>query len=204
VTEDAAYLAADAADRRAALAAAVDLASHREDVHVRDGRNEDGDAQYVPPEHVYWLSLADSAYRWLRNRNTLHAVRVQLVPGTPHLEGSSPMTATIDLSDTDEQPFTLTGLDAKAAQVPAPTDTWAWTLNDPDESGAVLTVSADTLSATVAAGTPTPNLSLSVTGQSTALTGAEAIIVQATAATTIGLVAGTPAAETAAAPAATT
>jgi hypothetical protein len=66
-----------------------------------------------------------------------------------------------------------------------------------------LTVSADTLSATVAAGTPTPNLSLSVTGGNTGLTGAEAIIVQATAATTIGLVPGTATPETAAAAAPT-
>jgi hypothetical protein len=189
---DEAFLAADAADRRAALAAAVDLASHREDVHVSDGERH--------PFH--WLSLADSAYQWLRDRTTLHAVSVAIVPGKPYPEGSSPMTATIDLSDTDELPFTLTGLDAKDASVPAPTDTWSWTLNDPDSSGAVLTVSADTLSATVAAGTPTPNLSVSVAGASTGLTGAEAIIVQATAATTVGLVAGTPVAE-AAAPVAT-
>jgi hypothetical protein len=185
VTDDA-FLAADAADRRAALAAAVDLASHRDDVHVGNGE----------PHLCYWLSVADDAYHWLRARTTLHAVRVSIVPGMPYQEGSNPMTATIDLSDTDELPFTLTGLDAKDAQVPAPTDTWAWTLNDPDSSGAVLTVSTDTLSATVAAGQPTPNLSLSVAGASTGLTGAEAIIVQATAAATVGLVPGTPAPET--------
>jgi hypothetical protein len=63
VTADAAELAADAADRRAALAAAVDLASHRDDVHVRDGEAE--------PFH--WLSLADSAYRWLRDRPSVPA-----------------------------------------------------------------------------------------------------------------------------------
>jgi hypothetical protein len=73
MTDDAAYLAADAADRRAALAAAVDLACHRDDVHVRDSVNEDGDAQYVPPEHVHWLSLADAAYHWLRERPSVPA-----------------------------------------------------------------------------------------------------------------------------------
>jgi hypothetical protein len=208
VTEDAAYLAADAADRRAALAAAVDLASHREDVHVRDGRNEDGDAQYVPPEHVHWLSLADSAYRWLRNRSTLHAVRVQLVPGTPHLEGTAnPMTTTFTLDDTDQVEFTLTGLDAKGASVALDSGfTAAWTLADPDSTGAVLTVSADTTTATVAAGVPDSSLLLSVVvtnPDGSTLSGAEAIVVQATAAATVGLVAGTPAAETSAAPAAT-
>jgi hypothetical protein len=197
VTDDAAYLAADAEDRRHALAAAVELASHREDVYVRD-RNEDGDAQFLPPEHVRWLSLADEAYRWLRDRDSLHASTITLVPGTPIKEGST-MTATIDLSDVDEITFTLSAADAKGASVPVPTDTWQWSLSDPDETGSTLLVSADTLSATVAAGSPdtTGTLTLTVTGQTSGLTGAEAILVQASAAATIGLVAGTPAAESA-------
>jgi hypothetical protein len=172
--QDPAYLAADAEDARAALRAAVDL--------LGGGLIADRG----------WRSLAEDAYRFLRSRDSLRAIRLQLLPGTPYMEGSTPVTATIDLSDTDELPFTLTGLDAKDAQVAAPADTWNWVLSDPDNSGATLTVSADTTSATVAAGTPTANLSLSVTGANTGLQGAEAIIVQATAATTIGLVAGTP------------
>jgi hypothetical protein len=186
---DGAFLAADAEDRRAALAAAAEVASHR------------GDADLITVGSAsHWLALAERAYWWLRDRSTLHAVSVQIIPGTPYTEGTS-MTATVDLSDTNVLPFTLTGLDVKNAQVPAPADTWNWVLSDPDNSGAVLTVSTDTLSATVAAGTPTPNLSVSVTGQTTGLQGAEAIIVQATAATTVGLVPGTPTAETPAAPA---
>ena len=65
------------------------------------------------------------------------------------------MTATFDLSDTQEVVFTLEGNDAKGASVPLEAGvTAAWSLADPDSSGAVLTVSADTLSATVSAGVP--------------------------------------------------
>lgn len=174
---DAAYLAADAEDRRAALRAATVVASTQPDFPWID-------------RHADWLGLADHAYRWLRQRGSLRAVAVSLIPGTPYPEGGFLMTATIDLSDTDQLPFQIGGLDAKGASVPAPSDTWAWVLNDPDVSGAVLTVSSDTLSAVVAAGTPTVNLSLSVTGQSTGFQGAESIIVQATAATTVSLVPG--------------
>jgi hypothetical protein len=106
------------------------------------------------------------------------------------------VTTTFDLSDTDAVTFTLTGLDAKGAPTAAPSDTWTWALADPDTSGAVLAVSADTLSATVSAGVPDTNLLLTVTGATTALTGAEAIVVQATAAATVGLTAGTPVPET--------
>jgi hypothetical protein len=184
------YLAADAEDRRHALAAAIDLTAARGD--------------YAPHE---WTSLADKAYRWLRDRDSLHATSVQIVPGTPYPEGSTPMTTTFDLSDTDEVQFSLTGQDAKNAPVPLTSGfTAAWTLADPDSTGAVLTVSADTTTATVAAGVPDSNLLLSVVvtnPDGSTLSGAEAIVVQATAATTVGLVAGTPVAETPAAPAPT-
>ena len=109
------------------------------------------------------------------------------------------MTATINLEDTQEIPFTLQGQDAKGADVALDAGfTAAWTLTDPDNSGAVLTPSADTTSAVLAAGTPTPNILVSVTvtdPDGSTLQGAEAVIVQATAATTVSLVAGTPAAE---------
>jgi hypothetical protein len=62
----------------------------------------------------------------------------------------------------------------------------------------VLTVSADTTTATVAAGVPDTNLMLSVVvtnPDGSTLNGAEAIVVVATAATTVSLVAGTPSAE---------
>ena len=184
---DDAYLAADAEDRRHALAAAADLASRRGDL----GPHE-------------WRDVANAAYRWLRDRDSLHASSIQLVPGTPEKEGTA-VTATIDLSDIDEVVFTLSAADAKGASVPVPTDTWSWTLADPDATGSTLTVSTDTLSATVAAGSPdtTGTLTLTVTGQTTGLTGAEAILVVASAASVIGLVAGTPTAETPAAPSAT-
>jgi hypothetical protein len=57
VSDDAAFLAADAEDRRAALAAAAGMASHRGDIHMRHG------------EDMHWLDLADEAYCWLRERN---------------------------------------------------------------------------------------------------------------------------------------
>ena len=179
-TDDGTYLHADAEDRRAALAAATALTvAFYSNTGLRNIETS-------------LTRLADASYEWLRERDSLKAVYLTLVPGVPYPEGGTPVTATIDLSDTNVLPFTLGGTDAKGASVPAPADTYAWTLNDPDASGAVLTVSADTLSSTVAAGTPTVNLSLSVTGASTSLTGAESIIVQATAATTIALVPGTP------------
>ena len=193
------FLAEDAEDRRAALAAAVDLASRRGDI----GFHHDADP--------HWLHLADSAYRWLRARDSLRPVSVAITPGTPFKEGSSAMTATFTLDDTDEVVFSLTGQDAKGAAVALPAGfTAAWTLADPDSTGAVLTPSADTTTATLAAGVPDSNLMVSVvvtytdpvTGQPDTLNGAEAVIVQATAATTVGLVAGTPTAEPPAAPSA--
>ena len=177
------YFAEDAIDRRAALESATEIAAS---VVAFDSPHQ---------IETFLISLANVAYLWLRQRDSLKAVRLELLAGTPYPEGGTPMTATIDLSDVDSLPFTLGGTDAKGAPVPAPSDTWAWTLTDPDASGAVLTVSDDTTSAVVAAGTPTPNLSLSVAGASTGLQGAEAIIVQATAATTIDLVPGTPSPE---------
>jgi hypothetical protein len=185
--DDAAWDAEDARDRRAALQAAVPLL-------------------YGGSEARYVFEFADLAYRWLQRRDSLHAVSLQIVPGTPWQEGTAPMTATMNLDDTQEVSFTLTGQDAKGASVPLDSGySAAWTLNDPDASGAVLTPSADTTSAVLAAGTPTANLSVSVTvtnPDGSTLDGAEAVIVQATAATTIGLVAGTPTDEAPAAPAA--
>jgi hypothetical protein len=180
--DDATYLTEDARDRRAALAFAQAF------VYSNPAREE-----------FAWPPLADEAYRWLQRRDSLHAVSLEIIAGTPRKEGSTAMTATFNLSDTDEVVFTLEGNDAKGASVPLEAGiTAAWTLADPDSSGAVLTVSEDTLSATVAAGVPDTNLMLSVVVTNTdgsTLSGAEAIVVQATAATTVGLVAGTPSAE---------
>jgi hypothetical protein len=183
LSDTAAYLAADAEDRRHALTAAVELAGRRGDIGLHHEKEP------------HWLGLAEAAYRFLRSRDSLRAIRVSIVPGTPYLEGN-PMTATFNLDDTDAVEFTLTGQDAKGASVPLDSGfTAAWTLADPDDTGATLTVSADTTNATVAAGVPDSNLLLSVVvtnPDGSTLSGAEAIIVQATAATTVGLVAGTP------------
>lgn len=176
MADDAGYFAEDATDRRAALTAAADLTSRRGDL----GPHE-------------WRDVADAAYRWLRDRDSLHASTITLVPGTPQPEGTD-MSTVFDLSDVDQVTFTLSASDAKGASVPVPADTWAWALADPDSTGSTLTVSADTLSAVVAAGTPdtTGTLTLTVTGDTTGLTGAEAILVVASAATVIGLEPGTP------------
>ena len=179
--DDGQYLSEDARDRRAALAFAQAF------VYSNPRRDE-----------FDWPPLADEAYRWLRRRESLRAVAVTITPGIPRLEGTD-MTATFDLSDTDEVTFSLTGQDAKGADVPlADGCTAAWSLADPDSTGAVLAVSEDTTTATVSAGVPDSNLMLSVVvtnPDGSTLSGAEAIIVQATAATTVGLVAGTPSAE---------
>lgn len=143
------------------------------------------------------IRFATEAYRWLRGRDSLRAVSLEIKPGNARKEGSQVATV-FNLADTDQVDFTLTGLDAKGAAVPlADGSTAAWSLADPDASGATLTVSADTLTATVAAGLPDTNLMLSVTvtnpADGTTLEGAESIIVQATAAATVGIVGGTPA-----------
>ena len=184
MTDD--FLAEDALDRRAALTFA-------------------GEAYRADPYRAerIWQRLADQAYRWLRWRDSLRAVTIKIVPGQPRQEGTEPVTTTFNLADTDEVPFTLVGLDAKLADAPLPAGfTAAWTLADPDSSGAVLTVSDDTTTATLSAGVPDTNLMVSVAvtvtnpdGSTTTLPGAEAVVVTATAATTVGLVPGTPAAE---------
>jgi hypothetical protein len=174
------YLAEDARDRRAALAFAQAY------VYGVQGRQE-----------FEWPPLANEAYRWLQRRDSLRAVTIQLIAGEPRNEGEPAMSAVIDLSDIQEIPFTLGGTDAKGASVPAPADTWTWTLADPDDTGATATPSADTTSCVVAAGSPdtTGVLTLTVTGQNTGLTGSQAIDVVASAATAIALVAGTASTE---------
>ena len=186
---DPAYLEADATDARAALRAAVDLLA----------------GGFVTEQT--FMQVATDSYHFLRSRVSLRAVRLSLIPGESRKEGS-PMTTTFNLTDTDEVTFTLAGQDAKGIAVPLPDGvTWAWSLADPDATGATLTVSADTLSAVVAAGVPDSNLLLSVSGtvtnpdgSTTDITGAEAIIVVAGPAVTVGLVPGTPSPEPAPAP----
>lgn len=175
------YLDEDARDRRAALGFAGALAYASPDRAAHD-----------------WQRNADLAYRWLQRRDSIRAVSVEITPGTPRKEGTT-VTATFTLDDTAEVTFSLTGLDAKGAAVPLPDGfTAAWSLADPDASGAVLTPSEDATTAVLAGGVPDTNLMISVTvteADGTTLEGAEAVIVQATAATTVGLVAGTPAPE---------
>lgn len=105
------------------------------------------------------------------------------------------MTATMNLEDTQQVGFTLTGADAKGSPVPLDSGfTAVWSLDDPSGTGAVLTPSADTTSAELAAGTPgTVTVNVTVTSpDGSTLTGAEAVIVTAGPAATIALVAGTP------------
>jgi hypothetical protein len=181
---DAAYLYADAADAHAALTAATAIVT----------------GSVLPPHDL--PRLADIAYRWLRSRDSLLPVSVQIIPGIPYPEEGAPMTMSFTLDDTDEVVFSLTGQDAKGAAVALPAGSAAaWTLDDPAASGAVLTDNADG-TATLAAGVPDANLMVNVTvtitnadGSTSTLQGAEAVIVQATAATTVGIVAGTPSAE---------
>jgi hypothetical protein len=185
LTDHAAWLAEDAADRHAALAAATE-------VITSDGRQFA--ARMRRPEDE-WLELAGRAYTWLRDRDSLHVTAVKIIPGKPQPEGTT-MSTVFNLNDTDQVEFSLTGKDAKGADVPLPAGfTAAWTLADPDASGATLTPSADTTSAVVGSGVPDTNLLLSVVvtnPDGSTANGAEAIVVLATAETTVGLVAGTP------------
>lgn len=190
---DDAYLAEDATDRRAALAAAVDLTSRRGDIGPDD-----------------WHHLADSAYRWLRERDSLRIVSVQIIPGSPYPRGTSPMTSIFDLSAVDSDVFTLMGADANGNPVPLPANyTAAWSLLDPADTGAVLTPSDDTTSATLApvlVGTLTIDVTVTVTnsdGSTSTYQGAEAVIVAAGPIDTIAVVPGTPTPEPAVTPPAT-
>jgi hypothetical protein len=187
VNDDRARLEADAADRRAALHEATVI------IAARTGggwRATDRD----------WLRLAGHAYLFLRARDSLRAVSVQIINGKPYKEGTTPVSTVLNLSDADSVPFSLTGLDVKDAQVPLPDGFAAtWSLADPDATGAVLTPSDDGATAVLSAGVPDSNVMVSVSvvitnpdGSTTTLAGAEAVIVQASDATTIGIVPGTP------------
>jgi len=180
-----AFLAADAADRRAALeAAAVFLSGAAQDHPAGPfGRTH-------PPALQDWLLAAEAAYRWLQARDSLHAVAIQLIAGQPQKEGIT-VTTSLNLQDDQDVNFTLSGADDKGVQVPAPTDTWTWTSDDTTGAIITLAVSADTTNCTVSAVAP-GTATLSVAGQSTGLQGAEAIMVSAGPAVTIDLVPGTP------------
>jgi hypothetical protein len=179
------WLATDTADRRAALAGALQAALSDRTRH-RPGE----------PPGDEWLELASRAYRWLRNRDSLQATGVKIVPGKPVPEGSIPMATTFDLSDVQSVSFSLAGQDAKGAPVPlAAGFTAAWSLADPDASGATLTASADGTTAELAAGVPDTNLMVSVAvtnPDGSVLNGAEAVIVVASAVATVGIVPGIP------------
>jgi hypothetical protein len=187
VDDHAEWLAADAIDRRAALADATTMVTHF------PGRRGD-----QPPE-VTWFALADRAYACLRGRESLRITSIKIIPGTPY-EGTPTMATTFDINDTQTLPFSLTGLDAKNVAEPLPAGyTATWTLADPDASGAVLTPSADGTTADLAAGVPDVNLLVSVSvswtdasGNPQTGTGAEAIIVTAGPITAVGIVPGTP------------
>jgi hypothetical protein len=185
------YLAADAKDRRAALAAATTLITafgdRREWPPWVRGAREDLDG---------WLAVAARAYRWLQERDSLKAIAIQLDPSMPTTEGQSSMTTSLNLEDDDQIAFTLSGVDAKGIQVDAPADTWTWSSDDTAGAIVTLTVSDDTTSAEVAAVAP-GTATISVSGGNTGLQGAEAIIVTAGPAVTIDLVAGEPEPETA-------
>ena len=120
------------------------------------------------------------------------------------------MTSIFDLSAVDSDVFTLMGADANGNPVPLPANyTAAWSLLDPADTGAVLTPSDDTTSATLApvlVGTLTIDVTVTVTnsdGSTSTYQGAEAVIVAAGPIDTIAVVPGTPTPEPAVTPPAT-
>jgi hypothetical protein len=191
------YLAADARDRRDALAEAAKITAGRAAHHPDPG--------IAAGELVFFAAIA---YRWLRERDSLQVTAISITPGIAYPEGTAPMAATFTLEDDDQVTFSLAGTDAKGAAVALPPGfTAAWTLDDPDASGAVLTDNGDG-TATLAAGTPTANITVSVAvtitnsdGSVTTLDGSEAVVVVAGALSGVSIVAGSPSAETAEAPA---
>lgn len=179
-----AYLKADAEDRRAALKAATELVAgtERRQWPPWGGSREDLDG---------WLAVAHRAYAWLRERVSLQAVELILIPGQPSTEGKPRMTTSLNLQDDQEVAFSLGGVDDKGVQVDAPADTWTWSSDDATGAIVTLTVSDDTTSAEVAAVAP-GTATITVVGGNTGLQGAEAIIVTAGPAVTIDLVPGEP------------
>ena len=107
------------------------------------------------------------------------------------------MTATFDLSDTDQVVFSLEGVDAKGASVPLDSGFTAGSARQPRLLGR-RPHRQRRRHRHRGRRVPDANLMLSVVvtnPDGSTLNGAEAIIVQATVATTVGLVAGTPTAE---------
>jgi hypothetical protein len=177
------YLAADADDRRTALAAAA--------VFLARGVTTDAFGHHERRVSTrQWLDAATEAYRWLQHRESVAATSISLIASNPRKEGST-VTTSLNLQDDQEVSFTLMGADDKNVQVPAPTDTWTWSSDDSAGAIVTLTVSDDTTSATVAAVAP-GTATISVSGANTGLQGAEACIVSAGPAVTIDLVPGTP------------
>lgn len=179
-----AYLGADAHDRRCALESAALILAHR---------RSDAFGRQQASSTRQWLEVADAAYSWLQGRDSLNASQIFIESGEIQQEGTA-VTTSLNLVDNQKVGFTLMGADSKGVQVPAPADTWTWVSDDTAGAIVTLAVSSDTTSCEVSAVAP-GTATITVTGATSALTGAEAVIVSAGPATTIDLVAGTPAAE---------
>ena len=81
------YLADDQADRLHALDKATELALSGQLARRMEADDPVG----------AWLDIATLAYSWLRHRDSLLAVGVQIVPGVPYPEGTTPVTTTFSL-----------------------------------------------------------------------------------------------------------
>jgi hypothetical protein len=177
VDAHAGWLADDAADRRTALADATTMTTHF------PGRRPN-----EPPADE-WFALADRAYHWLRNRESLRPASLKIAAGVPSTQAKeTTMALELDMTDVQSDTFTVSALDSKGFAVPDGPYTWA-----ESSAGAVITiVPAADGSSVVATAVAPGSATLTVTDPG-GLTGSELVVVTPGPVASIGIEAGTPA-----------
>jgi hypothetical protein len=176
VDEHSEWLAADAADRLAALAAATQIATAPARRRTADITGKG------------WLALADSAYAWLRARDSLRPASLILTAGTPADQMEKTMALTLDMTDVQSDTFTVSALDSKGFAVPDGPFTWT-----EDSAGAVITLAPSADGSSVVATAVAPGQATLTAADPTGLTGSELVVVTPGPVASIGIVAGTPA-----------
>lgn len=183
----AAWLAEDATDRRVALSAATELATsgpHRVPWTAASGN-------WLKD----WLSLADDAYTWLRNRDSLIPARLVITPGIPQsgtLEGAAmttPTPGTLSITDTQSDSLVVSAVDAAGFSTPD-AGPFTWVLASGGAAVASVTDNGDgtaTIKA-VAPGSDTVNAA-----DAGGLTGSLLVTVETGPANSLVITPGTPA-----------
>jgi hypothetical protein len=162
-----AYRQADAADRR--LAAQIS-------------------ARITDPLGDSFEARADRVYAWLRARATVQPARLIVVPGPVQDQppGGQRMALELDMTDVQQDDFTVQPVDSKGFATADGPLTWS-----EDSNGAVIAItpSADGMSVTAVAVAP-GQATLSVTDGT--LTGSELVVVTPGPVASLQITAGTP------------